>query len=75
LEIFFVNEKVCFEKQNFQYSRYARFRLFALLTTIYCRNNNNRFSVFLLVAFLHRFVSRINNAILAVLLSNYLNIA
>ena len=41
LEIFFVNEKVRFGKQNFQYSRSCAFRLFTQITIMCCSDNNN----------------------------------
>jgi hypothetical protein len=41
LEIFFVNEKVRFGKQKFQYTGSAPFRLFTQVTIIYFNNNNN----------------------------------
>jgi hypothetical protein len=63
LEIFFVNEKVCFGKQKLQYSGRMRFRLFTQLTIVYCRNNNSRFSEVVSVVFPHHWVSRISNAI------------
>uniref|UniRef100_A0A1I9YCS6 Uncharacterized protein n=1 Tax=Paraburkholderia sprentiae WSM5005 TaxID=754502 RepID=A0A1I9YCS6_9BURK len=64
MEIFFVNEKVCFEKQKFKYSRGTPFRLFARSTILYCRDNNNRFFSFYSVVFPHRWVSQISNALL-----------
>jgi hypothetical protein len=42
LEIFFVNEKVCFEKQPFQYSRSAAGLLTPRHTIICYAGSNNR---------------------------------
>jgi len=43
LEIFFVNEKVRFGKQNRQYNSGFIIRLFARVTIVYCAINNNRY--------------------------------